>query len=434
MSRIASVLRGTVVLLFALVAVSACGGGGGKAATEPYTCPMHPAYVADGPGSCPICNMDLVPQRSLAGEESGADAGATHVDLELADDRRRLAGVVTAEAVRATLRRSVRAAGSVVADERRQTRAQSKVSGWVERLDVAATGQFVVAGQPAMSIYSPELLAAQGEYLLARDAASRFAGSELPEVRRGGQDLLVAARRKLELLDLSADFLADLDRTRVPTRTVDLVVPATGFVSAKEVVLGQEIAPGMTLYTVTDLSRVWVEASFYESDARYVAVGAPASIVLPFAGGERRAARVAYVYPTVDPAARTLVARFELPNPKLVLRPGMFVDVELEVDLGEGVVVPDSAVLDSGTRRMVFVESAPGRFEPRAVEIGERAGGQVLIARGVAAGERVATRANFLLDSESRLRASVGRVAGGAVDGAGGEAAADRADPHREHR
>jgi len=269
-----------------------------------------------------------------------------------------------------------------------------------------------------------------------RDTASRFAGSELPEVRRGGQDLLVAARRRLELLDVSAEFMAELDRLRLAQRTIDLVVPATGFVTSKSVVLGQEIAPGMELYTVTDLSRVWVEAAFYESDARYVAVGRNAAIVLPFAAGERREARVAYVYPTVDAAARTLTARFELPNPQHELRPGMFVDVELEVDLGEAVVVPDSAVLDSGTRKIVFVESAPGSFEPREVETGERSDGRIAIVRGVAAGERVATRANFLLDAESRLRAS---VANAARPSAGSGMPAETppvtpVDPHREHR
>jgi RND family efflux transporter MFP subunit len=395
---------------------------------------MHPTYVAEGAGTCPICNMDLVPQSSLTAPAEPAEESATHAGVALSAEGRVLAGVVTEVAKRERLNRRVRAVGSVVPDERRQFRAQSKVSGWVERLDVAATGQFVRRGEPAMAVYSPELLAAQNEYLLARETASRFAGSELPEVRRGGQDLLVAARRRLELLDVSSEFLAELDRTRLAQRTLDLVVPATGFVTSKSVVLGQEIAPGMELYTVTDLSRVWVEAAFYESDARYIAVGRSAAIVLPFAAGERREARVAYVYPTVDAAARTLTARFELPNPRHELRPGMFVDVELEVDLGEAVVIPDSAVLDSGTRRIVFVESAPGSFEPRDVETGERSGGRVAIVRGVAAGERVATRANFLLDAESRLRASVGKASRSDAPTEPAAAPADPVDPHREHR
>jgi Cu(I)/Ag(I) efflux system membrane fusion protein len=413
-------------LLVLVLGIAGCGGE--KAATNDlYTCPMHPTYVSDRPGNCPICNMDLVLQSSLAKPAGGEAAGGmeTHAAVEVGDEARRLAGVATEEARSERLQREVRAVGSVVADERRQVKAQSKVSGWVEELAVGATGQFVKKGQTAMAVYSPALLAAQSEYLLARDASARFAGSELPEVRRGGQDLLVAARRRLELLDVSSEFLAELDRTRVPKRTIDLLVPASGFVTSKSVVLGQEIAPGMELYTVTDLSRIWVEAAFFETDARYVAVGSKATLVLPFAGeaaDARREARVSYVYPTLDPAARTLTARFELANPKLDLRPGMFVDVELEVDLGEAVTVPDSAVLDSGLRKILFVESSPGHFDPREVETGERTGGRVAIRHGVAAGERVATKANFLLDAESRLRASIGRAADGAPD------------PHAEHR
>lgn len=406
--------RSLLVLWLVLVPVLLAGGCGGEeeAARGSWTCPMHPTYVSDRPGSCPICNMDLVPRSSLAEAAAPVAGVATHAPVVLEESGRRQAGVVTEEARRERLSRSVRAVGTVLVDERRQVKAQSKVSGWVEELHVSSTGQYVKKGTPALSVYSPALLTAQSEYLLARDAAARFAGSELPEVRRGGQDLLVAARRRLELLDVPNDLLAELDRTRVPRRAIDLLVPASGFVTAKAVVRGQEIAPGMELFTVTDLSRVWVEASFFESDARFVAVGGIASLVLPFDAGSRRQAKVSYVYPTVDPAARTLTARFELDNPKFALRPGMFVDVELEVDLGEAVVVPDSSVLDSGTRRIVFVESEPGRFDPREVEIGERAGGRVAIVRGVEAGEMVATRANFLLDAESRLRGAIGGAAG----------------------
>ena len=209
-------------------------------------------------------------------------------------------------------------------------------------------------------------------------------------MRRGGQDLLVAARRRLELLDVPESFIVELDRTRTAQRTVDLLVPASGFVSAKTVVVGQEITPGMELYTVTDLSTVWVEAAFFESEARWIAIGKRRRSACRTTTGKRLAAKITYVYPTLDAAARTLTARFELPNPGFALRPGMFVDVELGIDLGEGVLVPTSAVIDSGLRKTVFVETAPGRLEPREVETGERSGGSIQIVRGVAAGERVA--------------------------------------------
>lgn len=461
-----------LLLIPALLAVG-CGGEE-KAADDLYTCPMHPTYVSDRPGSCPICNMDLVkkPERVAVGsaasegdrkvlfyrnpmdptvtspapakdsmgmdyvpvysdEVSGTGSGtsggssSSHAAVDLDANALRLAGVATEVAGHGHLTRMVRTVGSVVADERRLVRAQSKISGWVEKLRVSSTGQYVKKGEPAMAVYSPTLLAAQSEYLLARDAAARFAGSELPEVRRGGQDLLVAARRRLELLDVPESSIAELDRTRTAQRTVELLVPASGFVTAKAVVLGQEIAPGMELYTVTDLSAVWVEAAFYESEARWIEVGQTATLRPPSDPEAALKARIAYLYPTLDTAARTLTARFELGNPGFKLRPGMFVDVELEIDLGEGVLVPASAVLDSGLRQLVFVETAPGSFEPREVAVGGRGGELVRIVSGVAAGEKVAIRANFLLDSESRLRAA---IAGAAATGPSADS-----DPHGAH-
>lgn len=419
-----------------LLVAAGCTRAPSPAEAEVWTCPMHPTYVSDHAGTCPICNMDLVKvEKATPGAggrdgkyEGGGVVATTAAAIDDDPEALRRAGVVTEVATAGRLERTVRAAGTVVPDERRLVRAQSKISGWVERLDVNATGLYVKKGAPAMAIYSPALLSAQSDYLLARDAANRFAGSQLPEVRRGGQDLLVAARRRLELLDVPESFIVELDRTRTPQRTVDLLVPANGFVSAKSVVLGQEISPGMELYTVTDLASVWVEAAFFESEARWLAVGQTATIRLPFDAGRSLAARVSYLYPTLDAAARTLTARFELPNPGFALRPGMFVDVELGIDLGPGVLVPSSAVLDSGLRRTVFVETAPGRLEPREVETGERSGGKVQIVRGVAAGERVAVGANFLLDAESRLGVAPASAAADSAPATGAS------DPHGEHR
>ncbi|MEO8198767.1 MAG: efflux RND transporter periplasmic adaptor subunit [Thermoanaerobaculia bacterium] len=458
MKRSLSIVLLLVACAGLLLVAGACSKSSGPEAQELWTCPMHPTYITDHPGTCPICNMTLVRKvtekaptpagaaaatgerrilfyrnpmnpgvtsptpakdemgmdflpvyaedaaASPGGAGSAGSAGiAGHAAVEVSEEGVRLGGVGTATAKLGRLARTTRASGSVVADERLRVRAQSKISGWVEKLDVSATGQYVRRGARAMAVYSPALLAAQSEYLLARDAANRFAGSQLPEVRRGGQDLLVSARRRLELLDVPESFIAELDRTRTAQRTVDLLVPASGFVSEKAVTLGQEIVPGMDLYTVTDLSRVWVEAAFYESEARALVVGREAEIVLPFDPGKRLNAKISYIYPTVDAQARTLTARFELPNPGFTLRPGMFVDIELAIDLGEAVLIPESAVLDSGLRKIVYVETAPGRFEPRDVTVGERSGGSIQVIKGVAAGEQVAVKANFLLDAESRI-------------------------------
>ncbi|KAB2967949.1 MAG: efflux RND transporter periplasmic adaptor subunit, partial [Thermoanaerobaculia bacterium] len=309
-----------------------------------------------------------------------------------------------AEAARASLR----AVGTVVPDERRLHRAQTRVAGWVEKLHVNFSGQSVRRGQPMLSIYSPELLASQQEYLIARDNARRFLGSTLPEVRRGGEDLVAAARRRLELFDVPESFIAELERTGQPRRTVDLVAPASGYVVSKEVLEGRQVEPGMELFTVADLSHVWVEGEFYESEARLLAPGQEATLRLAYDPGRTFAARIDYIYPELDPATRTLRVRYDLANPDLALKPGMFVDVEQRLEVGEGVVVSDLAVLDSGVRQIVFVESAPGRFEPRQVSVVWRGEGRALLAPGaVAEGEKVAVKANFLLDSESRLAAAL---------------------------
>jgi len=389
----------------------------------PWTCPMHPEVVSDTAGRCPLCRMDLVPR---APEEVPAAGVPGHAAVALDAEGLRLAGVRTEEVREERLVRSIRTVGTVAIDERRLHRAQAKVAGWVEKLHVSFTGQEVRRGQPMLSIYSPELLATQEEYLLAKRHAERFLGSSVPEVRRGGEELVEAARRRLELFDVPARFLADLERTGQARRTVDLAAPASGHVVSLQVVAGAQVQPGMELFTVADLSRVWVEADFYESEARFVAPGRKARLTLPYAPETALEGTVSYVYPEVHAEARTLRARFDLANPGLVLKPGMFVDVELEVDLGEGIVVADSAVLDSGLRQIVFVETGPGRFEAREVKVLWRGDGEARLAPGsVMAGERVAVRANFLLDSESRLRA--------ALEALGGAPAAPAADPHAGH-
>jgi membrane fusion protein, copper/silver efflux system len=217
---------------------------------------------------------------------------------------------------------------------------------------------------------------------------------------------VTAARRRLELFDVPREFLRRLDESGSVQRTITFIAPFGGFVTGKSVVAGQRIEPGMELLTVTDLSRVWVIAQVFEAEARAAQPGHPAKVTLPYDSTVALSGRIAFVYPTLDTETRTLKVRLEFPNPRGVLKPGMFVSVELGTDEATGVVVPDSAVLDSGTRQMVFVESTPGRFIARDVSVVLRADGQVVIRTGLAAGEQVAASANFLLDSESKLRSA----------------------------
>jgi RND family efflux transporter MFP subunit len=384
-----------------------------------YYCPMHPDYVSDRSGDCPICGMRLVPREKAEPKKAETPASPGSVPgmapVEMDDQAMRLSGVQTALAERRALSRSTRAVGLVTADESRIRHVHTKTSGWVEKLYVNSRGQAVRRGQPLLAIYSPELLATQEEYLRAREAAERFSSSQLPEVRRGGEDLLDAARRRLELLDAHG-LLGQLDRTGRPQRTVTLISPASGFVTGKEIFEGMEIGPGMDLLTVTDLSQVWVEADFYEYESRALAVGQRVSLHLPYDPAATRTGRVSFIYPFLDPESRTVKVRIELSNPGLHLKPGMYVDVTPELPASEGVVIPDSAVLDTGVRQIVFVQTASG-FEPRQVQVGTRGEGQTLILAGLDAGERVAVRANFLLDSESRLRAAVAGMNGHSHEG-----------------
>jgi RND family efflux transporter MFP subunit len=376
---------------------------------------MHPDVQDEKPGQCPKCGMNLV-KKTVAAEpektspQPGDTAAATPAGLAAVhtdEGRAEMAGVRTVAATSESVVSSVRAVGTVVPDETRVRHVTTKVGGWVQKLYVNAVGQPVTAGQPLFELYSPELLASQEEYVRARQSAEQFAKSTLPEVRRGGEDLAVSARRRLELFDVPEEFLQQLDRTGKAQRTIVFRAPFTGYVSEKSVVEGHKVEAGMDLLTLTDLSRVWVTAQLYEAEASAAQLGRPATVTLPYDAGTSLRGQVSLVYPTIETESRTIKVRLEFSNPKLVLKPGMFVNVALEASRASGVVVPDSAVIDSGTRQVVFVEAGPGHFEPREVQVGPRAEGKALLKSGVRAGERVAIAANFLLDSESRLRGAV---------------------------
>lgn len=389
------------------------------AAADVWVCPMHPEVTADRPGTCPKCGMDLVKaeppaaQGPAAEDASAPGAEAPHAQatprapLSIELRRQQLIGVRTATVARRPITRTIRTVGQVQYDETRLAEITLKVEAFVQDLHVNYTGQYVRRGDPLFSVYSPDLLATQHEYVLALESRDRLEISQVADARDYAERLVSTARRRLALWDLPDEEIGRLDRTREPRPTLVFRSPVSGFVIEKRVVAGMRVAPGDTLYRLADLSVVWVEADVYEPDVAFVQVGGRATVTLDAYPGETFGGRITYIHPNVDPATRTVRVRLELPNPRGRLKPGMYATVELSRGFGDGLLVPTDAVVDSGREQFVFVALGDGYFEPRRVRTGHRLGGEVQILDGVAEGEVVAAAATFFLDSESQLRAAM---------------------------
>lgn len=376
-----------------------------------YVDAMHPWYKSDKPGIAPDCGMALEPVyagEGPAAPPSGAAASneegpVAEGAIQISAEKQQLMGVRTGQAEWTTDGETLRVPGRVVVDETRVTRVHAKVEGWIERVFVDFTGEVVREGQPLLTLYSPELLASQQELLLARRANDLMHHSSMAEAADNGESLLQAARRRLELWDLSREEIAGIEATGTPVKSITLRSPASGFVAARNAFASQKVTPETELYAITDLSRVWVLADIFEADAPQVRMGQSARITLP--GASRTlAAKVSYLPPQIDPASRTLKVRLDLPNPGTALKLDMFVDVSMELNAARRLTVPADAVLDTGTTQTVFLDRGNGLFEPRRVEIGERIGDRVEIRKGLAAGDRIVTSAAFLLDSESQMK------------------------------
>jgi hypothetical protein len=365
--------------------------------------PMHPAYRSDKPGVAPDCGMDLVPMYAggpgAAGEAPAASAPPAPGTIQVGPDKQQWIGVRIAEAGHAAEVQTVRANGKVAIAETRLSRVQARAEGWIDQVMVNFTSDRVRQGQPMLTIYSPELVASEQEYLLALKARGILRGT-------GEADALVeASRHRLEHWNLTPEQIAEVERTGKPIRAVTLYAPASGYVTARNAFPNQRVTPDTELYTIADLDRVWILADVFESDAALIRVGQAARISLPYLGGQARQARVTYILPQIDPQTRTLKVRLEADNPETLLKPEMFVDVEFRVPLAAALSVPAGAVLDTGLSKTVFVAQGNGVFEPRKVETGRRLGERIEILSGLRAGERVAASGAFLLDSESQMKA-----------------------------
>jgi multidrug efflux pump subunit AcrA (membrane-fusion protein) len=374
--------------------------------------PMVAGYKSDKPGKSPFMDMDLVPvYEDGSSGETKEHAVSGYVGVNVSTDRQQAIGVRLGKAEVRDLTKTIRTVGRVAFDETLNRQIHAKFEGYIERLYVDFTGKPVRKGQPLLSIYSPELLATQQEYLLAFRARRQFQGSSNPDLARGGVDLLDSARQRLLLWDISPGQIAELERTGKPQKALTLYSPVEGFVMTKNAVQGARVMPADTLFEIAGIRDVWVQADIYESEAPFVALKQTARMSLSYFPGRVWTGKVAFIAPVLDEKTRTVKVRIEFQNPDGALKPEMYADVTLEKPLGRVVTVPDGAVLSTGTRAIVFVAKGEGRFEPRVVQTGAKVDGYYEIREGIAAGDEVVTQANFLIDSESRLKAALAGMA-----------------------
>ncbi|HET6438916.1 MAG TPA: efflux RND transporter periplasmic adaptor subunit [Anaeromyxobacter sp.] len=439
------------------------GGAGATPASarETWQCPMHPTIVQDHPGECPICGMKLVkvatpvpgggsgPQapkgeRRLAfyrnpmgnGETSpvpmkdsmgmdyipvyedelnGATAASAEVEgltaVSIDPDRQQLIGLRTAPAELGSVGGAWRTNGKVTVDETRVHHVNLKVGGFVGHSHAGFVGQTVKKGEPLFTLYSPELLAAQDEYLLALRTRDQLRKSGMDG--SDGNDLVESARRKLELWDIPEAEIQRLEEAGQAEKELTFYAPASGVITKRDALPGMRVNAGDMPIEMVDLSRVWVLADVYESELRHVKVGMSATLSLKAYPNRTFKGRVAFIAPQLDPATRTVAVRLEFANPTGELKPEMFGEVVLQGSSRRGLRIPSDAVIDSGTKNIVFLALGEGKFQPREVQLGDADGDRVEVMKGLSPGDRVVTRANFLIDSESRLKASLAALSGG---------------------
>ncbi len=441
----------------------AAAGSGSGAGAEPtlYTCGMHPTVLQAEPGDCPICHMKLTPVREdESGDGAEADGGASGLaaapverkvlywrapmDPNYVSDRPGKSpmgmdlvpvyadasepaagstvridpvtvqnmGIRTATVTRGPLVKEIRTVGRVAYDEQTVTFITPKFDGWIEKLYVDETGARIEKGQPLFDVYSPKLYAAQEEYLAALRGVQRLSDSTMPQAREEAQRLVDAAEVQLRYFDIADVQIDEMRRSGESRKTLTIHTPAGGVVTEKMALDGMYVQPGMRLYTVADLSRVWVLVDVYEYQLPWLRVGQQASMTLPYIPGRAFEGRVVYIYPYLEQRTRVVKVRLEFDNPDLDLKPDMFANVVLQADLDrEALLVPREAYIDSGLRKVAFVVRGQGRYQPRDIQVGvEAENGMVEVRYGLDAGESVVSSGQFMLDAESKLKEAVAKM------------------------
>lgn len=455
--------------LFLLVAIAlilaGCSGNdqAGQQSGQKYHCPMHPTYVSDKPGDCPICNMKLVPIKQDApkakppGGVAKAGGGLTNdfscpmhpefstnnpaalcpecnmklkpradinehaehdsaesssvpgrIAIAVAPEKRQLIGLTLSTVEKRELSRTVRTTATVEHDETKLARIAPRFSGWVRDLKINFTGQFIEKGEPLLTVYSPELLSAENEYLLAfrRHEEMKKGNPNDPQLD-SARRLAESARRKLTLWQIGDEEIANLEKTGESKDALLLRSPVSGHVVAKTAIEGKAFMAGETLYEIADLSRVWLRATVPESDMPLIKVGQKATVILPYVSGKTFESSVTFLYPHIEQQTRRAEVRLEVENPGHQLRPGMWANVDIKAEIGNLLTIPASAVIDTGERFVAFVDQGDDHLQPRDVKIGAKTDDYYEVLEGVKEGEKVVTRALFLIDSESQLKAAI---------------------------
>lgn len=406
-----------------------------KGEVEYWTCAMHPSVKMKDPGSCPICGMDLVPagkkedgkrgdgKNGEMNEETGS-AGGEHdhsmngtassaaregegsSEFTVDPVRQQLINVRTEPVIMMDMTKQIRTVGTVELDETKIEHIHTKFSGWIEEVYVDYKWQHVKKGDPLFTVYSPELVSTQEEYLLALRSKRILGESRFKEISEGTDTLVRASRKRLELWDVSESQLREIERTGKVKKSITIHSPITGHVSFKNAFENQHVEPQTLIYTIADHSTAWVNADIYENEIPLVKVGQEAILTVESYPGEKFHGKITFKWPHLMTDTRTTKVRFEFPNPDLKLLPGMYADVSIEIPLGRSLAVPESAVLRTGRQNVVFVNKGNGRMQARRVELGNKAGDYYEVLRGLEVGESVVSRANFLIDAESRLQAA----------------------------
>ncbi len=414
-NNISTMQKKTVIPLLLVLLAFAVGGGwllwqnqhSVKATTQKaiqsrqlYTCSMHPFILREKPGLCPICGMELIKKIDIG----SSDQPAMVDHLSLSPNQRVMANVATLEATYKTFNKEINAVGIVQYDQSRQARVTAWVAGRIDRLNVNSVGAIVSKANPVAEVYSPDLIAAQQEYLLAIKSRNQLNSSPFTSISQNGDGLVTAAKERLLLLGVKASQIEALERNGNPTMRLAVYSPFSGVVIEKMVQQGQYVNAGEVLFNIADLSSIWVELEIYENELPYIHLGQQIEIRSQSVPQNSFTGRISFIYPFLDPKTRTLKARVEMANQGILLKPDMFVNAIIKQPLDSSIVVPVTAVMDTGKRQVVWVESSPGMFESREVKVGQRNNDNIQILSGLNPGDKVAVSGGYLIDSESQLK------------------------------